>query len=268
MRDILIGPETLDAMRREQPLRIIDVRPRPAYESGHIPGAVQFDVARFNRPQPPVNGLLPEVDKFDEAAAELGLHRDLPVVVCDEAAGPSAGRTAWTLTAFGHPAVHLLDGGLRGWEAAGLPLDTAVAAVEPGAFRGEPAAGRIADRRYILEHLGDKEVQLLDARTRAEYLGDDRRAARGGHIPGAVHLDWTETKTPDNSGYFKNRDELEALLRERGLDKNREVICYCQSHQRSALLAVLLEALGYSRVRGYPGAWSDWGNRSDTPVEL
>ena len=109
---------------------------------------------------------------------------------------------------------------------------------------------------------------LLDTRTPAEFSGADRRAARGGHIPGAVNVDWTLTMDPDRHRALRPADELRALYAQAGVDPDAEVVAYCQTHHRSSHTFWVLRHLGYRRVRGYPGAWSDWGNRDDTPVEV
>lgn len=248
------------------PLRLIDVRGPEDYRSGHIEGAVPFDLVNVNRTQPPAAGLLPAPEQFNRAMSAVGLNADQPAVICDDLGGPPAARLAWTLKAFGHPAVSLLDGGVQAWRAEGLPLTREFYPPSPTDYRGRLNADVIADRDYILQHLADPGTLLLDARSPAEYRGEDRRSLRGGHIPGAVNLDWMQTKEPDGTR-FRSQDELETLLAQRGVDRDKEIICYCQSHQRSALLCILLESLGYPRVKGYPGAWSDWGNHPDTPIE-
>jgi thiosulfate/3-mercaptopyruvate sulfurtransferase len=267
---LIIPPLQLSAALSEQPpasLRLIDVRSLETYQSGHIEGAVHFDLAHVNIARPPVSGLLPDPEDFNRAMSDIGLHPEQHAVVYDDNGGPPAARLAWTLKAFGHPAVSQLDGGVRAWLAEGLPLVRDAVRPTPSSYRGTPNPDMIADREYILERLADRSILPVDARSPAEYRGEDLRSQRGGHIPGAVNLDWTLTKDPNRDMRFRSREELEELLANRGIDRDREIVCYCQSHQRSALLCLLLESLGYERVRGYPGAWSDWGNRTDTPIE-
>ena len=108
---------------------------------------------------------------------------------------------------------------------------------------------------------------LLDARSTDEYLGSKRFAERGGHIPGAVNLDWMQTMDRNRGLRFKPAEELRTMLTSLGVTPDREVVCYCQSHHRSAHSCMMLKSLGFARVRGYPGAWSDWGNSPDTPIE-
>lgn len=249
------------------PPRLIDVRSLESYRSGHIEGAVHFDMANVNIAQPPVAGLLPTLEQFNRAMSVIGLHPEQPAVIYDDAGGPPSARLAWTLKAFGHPAVSLLDGGIRTWQNEGLPLTPDFTPPTPSHYQGRLNPHVIADRDYILQHLADSGVLLLDARTPAEYRGEDKRSQRGGHIPGAVNFDWTETKDPNRNMQFRSQRELEDLLAQRGADRDKEIICYCQSHQRSAVLCILLESLGYKHVKGYPGAWSDWGNQPDTPIE-
>src|SRR4030065_684334 len=107
----------------------------------------------------------------------------------------------------------------------------------------------------------------LEARPADEYLGSKRFAERGGHIPGAVNLDWMQTMDRDRGLRFKPAQALRVMLTSLGVTPDKEVVCYCQSHHRSAHSCMMLKSLGYPRVRGYPGSWSDWGNSPDTPVE-
>jgi thiosulfate/3-mercaptopyruvate sulfurtransferase len=128
-------------------------------------------------------------------------------------------------------------------------------------------AGPVADAEYILSRLGSPDLGILDSRTPQEYSGQKAFAQRGGHIPGASNLNWLDTMDQGRNLRMKPEAELRAMLDERGLTEDKEIICYCQSHHRSSHAYIMLKNLGYTRIKGYPGSWSDWGNRSDTPVE-
>lgn len=243
-------------------LKLIDVRPAEAYRMAHLPGAVHFDLEQVNVKKPPVSGLIPDVTAVNRLLSAIGLNNSDKVVVYDDAGGPPAARLAWTLRAFGHADAAMLDAGFSGWMATGGRTETHVPQIKPSFYQARLDPGRIADRDYIKNRLQEKSMILVDARSLAEYEGADRRAARGGHIPGAVHFDWSYSKEP-GTGHFKPAAELRPQLAALGITPDKEVICYCQSHQRSAVLCLLLEALGYPRIKGYPGAWSDWGNAPD-----
>jgi thiosulfate/3-mercaptopyruvate sulfurtransferase len=247
-------------------LKLIDVRAADAYRSSHLPGAVHFDIEQVTIKKPPIAGLLPGVSALNRLLSAIGLQAADHAVVYDESGGPAAARLTWTLRAFGHAAASFLDAGFRGWQATGGRTDTHIPEISPSVYHARLDMQRIADRDYIQKRLHDKTTVLVDARSLAEYEGTDMRAARAGHIPGAVHFDWNFTKEPD-SPHFRPADQLRPQLQASGITPDKEIICYCQSHQRSSVLCLLLEALGYPRVKGYPGAWSDWGNATDTPVE-
>ena len=86
-------------------------------------------------------------------------------------------------------------------------------------------------------------------------------------MPGAVNVDWTLTMDPERGRALRPIAELRTLYESAGVRRDAEVVAYCQTHHRSSHTYWVLKHLGYERVRGYPGAWSDWGNREDTPVE-
>jgi thiosulfate/3-mercaptopyruvate sulfurtransferase len=91
------------------------------------------------------------------------------------------------------------------------------------------------------------------------------RSARGGAIPGAVHLEWTQNL--DDKGFLKNADELKQMYADRNISPDHEVIPYCQGGYRAAHTFLALRLIGYTRVRNYLGSWGEWGNRPDLPIE-
>ncbi len=119
-------------------------------------------------------------------------------------------------------------------------------------------------RRTASANLG---VVILDTRSPAEFSGIDRRAARGGHIPGAVNMDWSVALDRERNLRLKPAVELRGILDNLGITPDKEVITHCQTHHRSSHTYLMLKALGYPRTRGYPGSWSEWGNDLELPTE-
>jgi thiosulfate/3-mercaptopyruvate sulfurtransferase len=105
----------------------------------------------------------------------------------------------------------------------------------------------------------------VDTRSDAEYTGALVRAKRGGAIPGAVHLEWTNNL--DGRGFFKSAEELKEMYAAREITPDKEVIPHCQGAYRSAHTYLALRLIGYPNVRNYLGSWGEWGNRPDLPIE-
>lgn len=249
-------------------LLIIDLCKTDTYARQHIPGAVHLDYARIVAENKPVRGLLPDPDTLSMLLGTLGISPDIWVVACDDEGGGKAGRLLWTLDSIGHHRHSLLDGGLIAWINEGYAVDSLPSlpqAVCPYPVSRDPAP--VAGRDYILQHLGDPEVCLLDARSRTEFTGEKKLALRGGHIPGAIHYEWTDAMDKQNNFRLRPCAELRNELDRLGATPDRQIVTYCHTHHRSSLIYVVLKHLGYGKVKGYPGSWSDWGNRQDTPVE-
>jgi thiosulfate/3-mercaptopyruvate sulfurtransferase len=169
---------------------------------------------------------------------------------------------------FGHSKTSLLNGGLFSWTNEGHPLTKEIPEKTASDYSLSNSGNHTVDTAYIMQHLDDDHVTLLDARSLAEFTGKKKFADKGGHIPGAKHYEWTEAMDRAHNLRLLPYESIQQKLDQLGLTKDREVIVYCQSHHRSAFSYVMLCALGYEDVKGYPGSWSDWGNRGDTPVEL
>lgn len=266
---LLIEPEQLEPCLIDPAVLIVDLCDPARYAAGHIPGAIHLDYADLIRAEPPAMGLLPTEARLSEVLSRLGLTPARQVVAYDEEGNGRAGRLLWTLATLGHEQVSLLNGGIHAWDAAVGPLETQIRHPPRSAYQARftdpPTA--IADKNYILARLGQPDLALLDTRTPAEFAGLDQRAVRGGHIPGAVNLPWTDAMDPQRQLRLQPDPVLRKLLEQRDVTPGKEVIVYCQTHHRSAHTYWVLRHLGYSRVRGYPGAWSEWGNDSDLPVE-
>jgi len=265
---LVIEPEELEARLGDDDVLLVDLSKPATYRQYHIPGAVSLEYGRLVRAEKPVMGLLPEPERLAEVLGGLGLTPELHVVAYDDEGGGKASRLLWTLDVIGHGQFSLLNGGLHAWANEGHSLDNQPVKPEPTTY---PVGGEfrdgIADREYILARLDDPGVALVDARTPEEFSGAKRLAERGGHIPGAVNLNWLETMDRRRNLRLLPAEALRATLEGLGISPDREVITYCQSHHRSAHTYVMLKWLGYPKVKGYPGAWSEWGNHPDTPVQ-
>lgn len=264
---LIVEPEALEERLGEAGLRVVDLCKPEVYARAHAPGAVHLDYSRIVAANKPALGLLPDDAALAAALASLGITPDTHVVAYDDEGGGRACRLLWTLEVAGHRHYSLLNGGLHAWANEGHPVDDRPAHPAPSSYRVQRHTGPIADKDYILQHLGDPAVRLLDARSPDEYHGVKRFAAKGGHIPGAINLEWTTAMDPQRNLRLRPEAELRKVLENLGVMPDREVITYCQTHHRSAYSYIMLKSLGYPRVKGYPGSWSEWGNSPDTPVE-
>lgn len=264
---LIIEPEELEAHLQNPGVVIVDLCKSKQYRKAHIPGAHFVNYADIVHIDKPVMGLLPSAEQFSRLVSGLGIKHDSHVVAYDDEGGGCAARFIWTLHVFGHEATSLLNGGLYSWANEGHMLTKDVPQKAASDYRLDNTGKYSVDSDYIMQHLGDTRLALLDARSLVEYNGSKRFSNRGGHIPGARRYEWTDAMDRSRNLRLLPAETLQQALEQLGITKDKEVIVYCQSHHRSAFSYVMLKALGYDNVKGYPGSWSEWGNRNDTPVE-
>ncbi len=257
---------TADARVLDDSPLVLDVRSAEAFAAGHLPGAVHLDLWGFSLNDTDPAPLASFLWMIEHVLALRGVSDDHPVLVYGDNSDIRAARVFWFLDYFGHRAARFLDGGAAAWRAAGLPMTTGTVTPAGTQWTGHPVRDRLATWRDVRDRLGRPDAVMLDTRTDGEFCGTTVRAARGGCVPGAVHLEWTRNLDP--AGRFKPAAELRAMYEEAGITPDREVVAYCQGGYRAAHSYVALRSIGYPRVRNYLGSWKEWGDKEDLPVEL
>jgi thiosulfate/3-mercaptopyruvate sulfurtransferase len=265
--ELLVSPSALARELEEDPgrLLLLDVRPAEQFAAGHLPHAVHLDLFGLSLTDTDPAPLKAFLWVIEHLFASRGVTADRRVVAYEDTSGMVAARALWFLEFFGHPSVRVLDGGLRAWKAAGFPLTTTCDVPTPSEWTGARRTELLATWKDVADRLGQPEAAILDTRSDGEYCGTTVRAARGGAIPGAIHLEWT--RNLDATGAFKPAAELRAMYEQAGITSDREVVPYCQGGYRAAHAYLALRLLGYPRLRNYLGSWREWGDRADLPIE-
>ena len=250
-----------------EPLLIIDLCGDENFNAGHIAGAVHIKPSQLSCGIKPAPGKLPTPDQLQILFRSIGLTHQSQVVVYDDASGSWAGRMMWTLELIGHSHAQLLDGGRFAWQKAGFAFTKEQSIIVGSHIEIQINNDNIANINEITSTLNDENTAIWDARSADEYAGLKKLAARAGHIPGAIHCEWTDLT--DDEGFLLDLNTIQAQLNQQGLGSDKKIITHCQTHRRSGLTwFVAKKLLHYPSIKAYPGSWSEWGNSEDTPIEI
>jgi len=264
---LLIDTQKLAQALPSPQLRILDARPREEYQLGHLPGAVNLPALEIDDLDANRHGLPIPSDRAERLFREAGISSNSQVVIYDDQGNRFAARVFYVLEFFGNSHVQILNGGLKKWQREGLPLTTESPRVADGDFKPHANSALIATSEWVDAHLNDPHVKLLDARSAAEFNGEAVRGPRGGHIPGAINLEWTRVIDSGEIKTFLDAPSLAKLFSDAQVSPSQDVVTYCQVGIRAAEVYFALRLLGYERVRVYDGSWEDWSGRADLPVE-
>ncbi|OEC46031.1 3-mercaptopyruvate sulfurtransferase [Pseudomonas sp. 1D4] len=275
----LISPDEL-AHRLEQPgLVILDCRfalddtsyGQRSHAEGHIPGAHFADLERdLSAPvQPGITGRhpLPEPDRLVAALRRWGVDNTSTIVLHDDGPGAFAARAWWLLAWLGkRDGVYLLDGGLKAWRDAGLPLDAEHPTERNGSFTGTADPSLVLDARQLQARLDAHALTLLDARALPRFKGEvEPIDPVAGHIPGAQCAVFTDNLDAD--GRFLPapalRQRFQAFLADRPTDS---LVVYCGSGVTACHNLFALSLAGYPLAPLYAGSWSEWITDPSRPV--
>ena len=268
----LITAQELQSLPKNQ-LVLIDTRPAWIYLTGHIPGAINLsDWKDFTTQANGVHGQINQDKKFiAQELRSLGIDRQKTIVIYGNLTDKwrTDGRFFWMFEFYGFKRTALLAGGIQHWKKAGLSIERGLGNdPQPSELKASDIKFNrevMADQNWIVPKLNSKDIVIIDNREKHEFDGATPYGSpRGGHIPGAFHVDWRKFFKKD--GTLKTRETLGSLLNTRGIEARQEVVVYCTGGVRSAMAYFVFRYLGY-KVRNYDGSWWDWSHNSKLPVE-
>jgi len=275
----LISPLALDQKKQQPGLVILDCRfaledpdyGQRSYADGHIAGAHFADLNR-DLSGPVIKGVtgrhpLPEPAQLLARLQAWGIDNDSEIVLYDDGPGAFAARAWWLLAWLGkRDGVFILDGGLKAWHAAGLPLSLDAPEAVAGQFTGQPDHSLLLDAEHLRQRLGQADLTLLDARGLPRFRGEvEPIDPVAGHIPGAQCAAFTDNL--DSDGRFLPAQQLKQRFAEKLAGRSPEhLVAYCGSGVTACHNLFALCLAGYPLARLYAGSWSEWITDAQRPV--
>jgi len=272
---IVDGAYVADAIARNAV--VWDVRPPDAYARGHITGAVSIgDAARVLRDEN-TEDFIP-TDRIEKILSAAGLDPNRETIVYGSRGSWNPYFGMYTLQYFGGSNVRVYHEGIEDWTAAGRTVSREAAKPAPVALSLKVNPTVAVTTKEMVARVNNPNVQIIDARTPREFSGEDIRAIRGGHIPGAVNIPYEQNWVdPDTAGKLarkqvstnagmslKPAEDLKRLYSK--FDPSKETIVYCQSGVRASETAGVLKELGFKDVKIYDSSWLGYGNTLDAPA--
>ena len=269
--DSIVSLEWLYQHLQDSSLVIIDSRfdlsdpssGEKAYHTGHIPGAVYFDLERdLSSPVQEHGGRhpLPDLKQLAEKLGQAGIDQTTQVVVYDDQGGMFAPRLWWLLNYLGHDKVAVLDEGYSAWVEKGYPTTQDIPEPKANVFK----VNIQEDWTRTVEEIKALDGEpLIDSRSPDRFRGENETMdPKAGHIPGASNLFWQ-----DNLDGKKWLSPEQLKARFEALKAAESVTVYCGSGVTACANILAMKRAGLKNVKLYPGSWSDWVSYPDNPVE-
>lgn len=251
----------------------VDYDPTSNYNLGHVPSAVLFDWKKdINHPitRNIFNGQICE-----DLLQRAGVNNNTTLVLYGDFNNWFAAFAFWAFKYYGFKDVRLMNGGRKKWLEEDRPTSKDIPQYQRGNFiAAEPDKSIRVFLNQVKEALDKENIAMVDVRSPKEFTGEvlappeypTEHAQRGGHIPGASNVPWSQAVKDD--GTFKSVDDLKQIYQPKGIIPDKEIIAYCRIGERSShTWFVLKYLLGYPNVKNYDGSWTEWGNMVDNPIE-
>ena len=273
-KDVLVDTDWVEQHLNDDSVVIAEVdEDTTAYQKGHIPNAISIDWENDLHDLPRREFVTSE--QLAKLLGERGISNDKTIVLYSGNNNWFAAYAYWLFKYRGVDNVKLLNGGRKKWELESRLLSQDEPNLSPTTFEiGSERAELRAFREEVIARAQDTSNAWVDVRSPEEYRGEllapphlpQEQAQVPGHIPGASNVTWSKTVNED--GTFKNREDLEKLYAEEGITSDKEVIAYCRIGERSShSWFVLSELLGFERVKNYDGSWTEYGSLVGVPIE-
>ncbi len=242
---------------------------RAEFLTAHIPGARYFDIDEVADQDTDLPHMVPTPGRFAKLLGGMGVSNASRVVFYDQKGLASAARGWWLMSLYGHDNAAVLDGGLPKWVSEQRPTQSGLpASPTPSVFRPDFRPTRLRGVGDLIRNVANQSELVLDARAAGRFIGatpEPRAGMRSGHIPGSANVPYTDLLNAD--GTFKSASEVKARFVAAGVDGARPLVTSCGSGVTACILTLGLRLSGLPEGAVYDGSWTEWGGRSDTPVE-
>lgn len=263
----LINADELKGIIGEDGLVVVDIRAAELYAEGHIPGAVSVQTSEFYEERDGIKQMAAGPEKFSALLSRIGVNDGSKVVVY--AAGDKtlyATRLWWNLKMYGHENAQVLNGGIDSWVRAGFETSTEPVTPTPSVYNvGAVDESTVATFEEVKAARAGDAV-IVDCRDAAFFAGQQFKAARSGHIAGAVLVAQKDNLNSD--GTFKSAADLEKLYAAHGITADTPVITCCNTGTTATLqYFVLTQILGYDNVQVFDASLFGWAADPTLPME-
>lgn len=242
---------------------------RAQFLAAHIPGARFFDIDEVADQDTDLPHMVPSVGRFEKWMRRFGITNSTRVVFYDQKGIASSARGWWLMGLFGHDPVAVLDGGLPKWNKESRATESGEPLVpSETTYTASLRAQRLRGIGDMLTNLETKAEIVLDARGAGRFAGtqpEPRKGVRSGHIPGAINLPYTDLLSPD--GTFLPANALRERFAQAGVDGSKPVVTSCGTGVTACILTLGMQRAGLPVAPVYDGSWTEWGSRSDTPIQ-
>ena len=273
--EAIVNTQWVHEHQNDPKVRIVEVDydPIPNYQLGHIPGAVLFDW-RKDLNHPLQRDILSK-EQLETLFSRSGITDETKIVLYGDFNNWFAAYAFWDLKYYGVRNVVLMNGGRKKWIDEDRPLSKDIPQYGHTKFYAQaPDDNLRVYLRQALDLYNKPNVRLVDVRSPKEFTGEvlappeypTEHAQRGGHIPSAVNIPWSQAVKED--GTFKPYEDIRKLYENQGVTADKDVVAYCRIGERSSFTWFVLKyLLGYPKVRNYDGSWTEWGNLVRNPIE-
>ncbi len=272
--EVLVETQWVADNVKDSKIRLVEVDvDTAAYGEGHIPGAVGWNW-KSDLEETLERDIAHQVT-LDKLLGRSGIANDTTVILYGDNNNWFATYAFWLLKYYGHAEARLMNGGRAKWIAEGRPMtkETPKHPATTYKTQGPDKSIRVV-REEVIASVGKAGLGLVDVRSPKEFSGEilapenlpQEGAQRGGHIPGAANIPWSQAVRED--GTFKSVEDLKQLYQGKGIVPDKEIIAYCRIGERSShTWFVLKYLLGYPKVVNYDGSWTEYGSLVHVPIE-
>jgi len=256
----LITPKDFMALTKSADnLVIIDAAKESTYKTSHVKNAVNIPHKTLYV-EGGVEGVIKSPADLAKLFGSKGVSESSTIVIYDNGSQKYSSRVYWVLKYLGAKNVKLLHKDMDQWKKVRLPITRMPAKAKTATFTPSVNKAIYADMAHV--KASKAKAKLIDARTAKEFNGTSEKPVSPGHIPGAINIDHKDFLTAKEA--FKPKADIEALVAKHGIKSTDEVILYCKTSVRGAVLFVAFkDILGYGNVKIYDGALEEWKVSND-----